>query len=85
MTFFTNLTHRGFLKTAAASAILLTLVGSLIADDKSPKQDPRRQTSGHEQWIGSVLRRRRALRWAKQCQRIDHSPVRQPRAYDGAS
>ena len=35
---FTNLTHRGFLKTVFASAILLTLLGSLIADDKSPKQ-----------------------------------------------
>ena len=38
MHFLTKLTHRGFLKTAAASAILLTLLGSLIADDKSPKQ-----------------------------------------------
>jgi hypothetical protein len=38
MQFLANLTHRGFLKTAAASAILLTLCGSLVADDKSPKQ-----------------------------------------------
>jgi len=31
-------TRRGFLKIAAAAAILLTLVGSLIADVKSPNQ-----------------------------------------------
>ena len=75
MHFLTNLTHRGFLMTAATSAILLTLCGSLVADDKSPKQDPRRQTSGHERWIKSVLRRTRALCWAKQCQRLDHPPL----------
>ena len=33
---FNTPTRRGFLKTAAASAILLILVGSVIADDKSP-------------------------------------------------
>jgi len=38
MHFFNTPTRRGFLKTAAATAILLTLVGSLIADDKSPNQ-----------------------------------------------
>jgi hypothetical protein len=38
MHYFTNLTRRGFLKPPALSAILLTLVGSIYADDKSPKQ-----------------------------------------------
>ena len=38
MNFFTNPTSCGFLKFAAASAILLTLVSYAIADDKSPKQ-----------------------------------------------
>ena len=38
MNLFSNPHHRGFLMIAAASTILLTLVGSLYADDKSPKQ-----------------------------------------------
>ena len=38
MHFLTNLTHRGFLMTIATSAILLTLCGSLVADDKSPSK-----------------------------------------------
>ncbi len=38
MKLFTNPTRRGFLRTAAGSAILLSLVGTLIADHKSPKQ-----------------------------------------------
>src|SRR5271157_3227909 len=38
MHLFNTPTRRGFLKTAAASAILLALVSSLIADDKSPNQ-----------------------------------------------
>ncbi len=38
MHFLSNPTRPGFLIIAAASAILLTLVGSLCADDKLPKQ-----------------------------------------------
>ena len=38
MHFLTNPCRRGFLKTAAASAILLTVIGTLTADDKLPKQ-----------------------------------------------
>jgi YD repeat-containing protein len=35
---FTNQTRRGFVEAAAMSAILLTFIGILHADDKSPKQ-----------------------------------------------
>ncbi len=38
MNLFTNPTRPGFLSTVFASTILLALLGSLMADDKSPKQ-----------------------------------------------
>ena len=85
MHFLTNLTHRGFLMTVCdisnpAHPLRLPHRRRQIA-----QADPRRQTSDHEQWIKSLLRRSRALCWAKQCQRLFNPPVRQPRAFHGAS
>ena len=57
MHFFPHQTRRGFLKTAIASAILLTFIGSLNADDKSPKQilggKPAETSSGSNRFYDS--------------------------------
>ena len=49
------------------------------------QHNPQRQSSGHDQRIESLLRWEGALRGAKQCQRLDHPPQRQPRAPHGAN